>query len=110
MKKKLLAVFLGATLVLGACGGGNKTKENGAGEQVSADPGEKVYQANCASCHGDNLQGRGGPALDKVGSKFSEEEIHDIIVNGIPGTSMPGGLVKDESEQNALAKWLASKK
>ena len=47
------------------------------------------------------------PALNDIGSRFSEEEILDIIVNG--QGNMPGGLVKGE-EAEALAAWLAEKK
>ena len=56
----------------------------------------------------ENLEGAGGaPALADVGSRLSEEEIHDVIINGRPG--MPGNLIKGE-EAEAVAKWLAEKK
>ncbi|MFC5604664.1 cytochrome c551 [Sporosarcina koreensis] len=106
MKNKLVAIMFGAALVLGACGGGNK---NNAGEGTTAGvDADKVFQANCATCHGGNLEGRGtAPALANIGSQLSESEIHDIIENGKDG--MPGGLIKGE-ELDAVAKWLAEKK
>ncbi|WP_226036926.1 cytochrome c550 [Aquibacillus saliphilus] len=84
--------------------------ENG-GEQSEegavSDP-EEIAQS-CIGCHGGNLEGGGSaPSLQQVGSKYSEEEIHDIILNGIEGTAMPGGLVSGE-EAEALASWLAEK-
>lgn len=119
MKKKWLATFmLGSVLMLGACGGdsesskedtgkedtGSETTENGA----TSDASEQVAQQRCATCHGGNLQGMGNtPALNDVGSRYSEEEILNIIENG--QGSMPGGLVKGE-EAEALATWLAEKK
>ncbi|WP_438316200.1 cytochrome c551 [Sporosarcina sp. FA9] len=111
MKKTLLAVLFGATLVLGACGGDKAvdkdTSTNTGTETASAD-GETIYKANsCVSCHGGNLEGGAGPALDKVGGHLSESEIHDIIVDGKPG--MPGGIIKGD-EATAVAKWLAEKK
>lgn len=103
MKKRWLATFmLGSALVLGACGGDES--ENGS----SVDPNEQVAQQRCATCHGGNLQGMGNtPALNNVGSRYSEEEILDIILNG--KGNMPPGLVKGE-EAEALAAWLAEKK
>lgn len=112
MKNKLLATLFGAALVLGACGGGadkatetDTTKDNPA-VTTNVDA-EVVVQKNCASCHGGNLQGGMGPALDKIGATLSEEEIHSAIVNG-KGT-MPGGVIKGE-EADAVAAWLAAKK
>jgi len=106
MKNKLVAVMFGAALVLGACGGGNNDNA-GEGETAGVDA-DKVYQANCATCHGGNLEGRGNaPALANIGSKLSESEIRDIIENGKGG--MPGGLIKGE-ELDAVSKWLAEKK
>lgn len=110
VKKKLLAAVFGAVLVLGACGGGDKSneKDEGAtGGETAAIDAEAVVQSSCVSCHGGNLEGLSGPALDKIGDKLSEEEIHDVIINGQGG--MPGGIVKGE-EADAVAEWLAAKK
>jgi len=114
MKNKFLAVLFGAALVLGACGG-DKADETDTGtddttgtETASVDA-EAVVSSSCINCHGGNLEGVGGaPALSDVGSRLSESEIHDIIVNGQGG--MPGGLIKDEAEIEAVSKWLAAKK
>ncbi|WP_077621481.1 cytochrome c550 [Sediminibacillus massiliensis] len=85
--------------------------EEGGQQEESAeggDPGdpEAIFQNNCASCHGADLSGGAGPNLQEVGSRYSQEEIHEIIMNGIEGTAMPGGLVSEE-EANSLAEWLA---
>ncbi|MFS0575466.1 cytochrome c551 [Sporosarcina sp. 179-K 3D1 HS] len=116
MKKKLLAMMLGAGLVLGACGGGNdnagdtnndaNTGTSGGGETASADP-EALYKNSCIGCHGGNLEGASGPALNDVGSRYSAEEINTIIVDGKGG--MPPGLLKGEEAQ-VVAEWLAEKK
>ncbi|AXH98482.1 cytochrome c [Sporosarcina sp. PTS2304] len=113
MKKQLLATLFGAALVLGACGGSDDssapaddaTNDNGAATtDVDA---EAVVQQNCASCHGGNLEGGMGPALDKIGGTLSQDEIHDVIVNG--KGAMPPGIIKGE-EADAVAAWLAEKK
>lgn len=119
MKKWLLAMLFGTVLVLGACGGGDdenasekpadkddtKTEENGG--SVDATAAEGVYQDNCLSCHGADLSGGNGPALTDVGSKYSSEEIADIIKNG--KGSMPENMAKGDDVQ-LLADWLAEKK
>ncbi|MET3575630.1 cytochrome c551 [Bhargavaea ullalensis] len=128
MKRKLMMLLFGSALVLGACGGNddnanddnnagtndNATEEtdtgtdtNTGGETAGVDP-EKVVQQKCISCHGENLEGQGSfPELDNVGSRLSEQEIHDTIKNGRGG--MPGGLIEGE-ELDAVAKWLSEKK
>jgi cytochrome c551 len=109
MKAKLATLLLGTSLMLAACGGGDdaadNNKDNGGGATASA--GEQVYQQSCASCHGQNLQGQVGPNLEKVGSKYSKDDILQIIEKGRGG--MPGGLAKGEDAEK-VAEWLASKK
>src|SRR5690625_978692 len=68
---------------------------------------EEMYKQSCAACHGDDLQGAVGPALDEVGKVLNEEEILDVIENG--KGSMPAGLLSgDEAVQ--ISKWLAEQK
>ncbi|MED3549791.1 cytochrome c551 [Cytobacillus praedii] len=117
MKKKLLALLLGSSLVLAlaACGGGDddatKEKDTGTtgGETTTADAGdaEKLFNQKCSSCHGGNLEGGVGPALDKAGSTHSKEDIESIIANG--QGAMPAGLLSGD-EATQVAEWLAAKK
>ncbi|PYF05983.1 cytochrome c551 [Ureibacillus chungkukjangi] len=120
MKKAWLALVFGSALFLAACGGGDDeatdtntgtedtvTEETGDTATGGADAaaGEELVQSSCTSCHGGNLQGMGNtPALSDVGSRLSEEEIHDVIVNGRGG--MPKGLLQGEDAEAAAA-WLA---
>lgn len=113
MKKKLLAAVFGATLILSACGGGDKAKEEEtpvtepeSQETASVDV-EAAVDKSCIMCHGGNLEGGSAPALDTIGADLSEDEILDVIENGQGG--MPGGLIKGE-EAEAVAKWLSEKK
>ncbi len=109
MKKKLLALLFGTSLVLAACGGGG---DNAAEPADTGDAGattanaEKIYQQSCAACHGGDLTGGAGPALNAVGSKYSQEEIASIIEKG--QGIMQGGIIKGE-EATAVAAWLAGK-
>lgn len=115
MKKKLLAMLVGTSLVLAACGGGgDETAEptepadttGGAGETTTANA-EEIYQQSCIGCHGQDLSGGVGPDLRAVGSKYSQEEIKGIIDQG--KGIMQGGIIKGE-EATAVAEWLAAKK
>lgn len=113
MKKKLLAAVFGATLVLGACGGGDDAAEDtttdtgSTDQEVSTVDPEAVVNQSCITCHGGNLEGGSAPALDTIGSTMSEDEILTVINDGQGG--MPGGIIKGE-EAEAVAAWLADKK
>lgn len=101
MKKWLVAILVGSALVLGACGGGS----SGDGETSAV---EEVYKKNCASCHGQDLDGGMGPELTAVGSKYSAEEIDAIIKDGMGDMPAQPGVSDDDREM--LAEWLAEKK
>lgn len=86
------------------------TEDAAAPASINVAAAEETYAASCTSCHGNALdQGGIGPALDTVGSKYSEEEILDILVNGTNG-GMPGGLIRDEADAANVAAWLATQK
>ncbi|MFY0544422.1 YqzM family protein [Brevibacillus sp. H7] len=82
--------------------------KGGAGAPTANIDAAAIFKQNCASCHGQNLEGIAGPNLTKVGSKYDEKAIADIIKNGKGG--MPGGLLKKQPEVQAVAKWLSEKK
>lgn len=104
VKKKLLfSLLMGASLALAACGGG---EDEGGSDSASANP-ETLFAQTCSGCHGGELQGGAGPELASIGSKYSQEEIENIIANG-QGT-MPPKLLEGE-KATAVAEWLAAKK
>lgn len=113
MKKQLMVMLFGATLVLGACGGEDssepaETPADGGGETTSGVDAEQVVQQNCISCHGENLEGAGNfPSLNDVGSRLSEDEIHSVIENG--QGAMPAGIIEGD-EATAVAEYLANMK
>ncbi|GGF31419.1 hypothetical protein GCM10010954_33270 [Halobacillus andaensis] len=119
MKKLLWAALLSLVFILGACGGGgdeegenggdteteeSANEENGSGD-VDVAAAEQVYEQSCASCHGGDLEGNVGPALNEIGSKYSAEEIQDIIHNG--KGSMQAQNV-EEGDAELVANWLSS--
>ncbi|SER17530.1 cytochrome c550 [Gracilibacillus ureilyticus] len=75
------------------------------GETVNTDP-EAIAQS-CIGCHGGDLEGASAPSLQNLESKYSVEEVEDIINNGIEGTAMQGGIVPSE-EAAILAEWLVT--
>lgn len=87
--------------------GNNQPGNNQPAAGVDVSRAEATYKNNCASCHGNNLEGIAGPDLTKVGSRYSKEQIIGIIQNG--KGIMPKNLVTGEEAEN-LAAWLASKK
>jgi cytochrome c551 len=117
LKKKLLTLLLGTSLVMGlaACGGGSSTDKSGtdtskSSTQDTAQGGDAnaIFQQHCSSCHGADLKGNVGPNLTKIGSQLSKDQILDIIKNGKQG-GMPGGLISG-SDADKVATWLAAKK
>lgn len=101
MKKGIIALFVGIIFVLGACG--NEDDIRNADENLEA--GEQVFRNNCASCHGADLSGNGGPSLVDVGSKYSQEEIAEIVQNGTGGMQPQPQVEGEELEE--LTSWLA---
>src|SRR5699024_3707768 len=111
MKKWLMTVVFGSVLDLGECGGGgdngasnNAANGNNSGNSVDASEAEEVYKENCASCHGEDLEGASGPELTTVGADMSEDEIATQIDEG--GDGMPADFVEDQ-EDTTVAQWLA---
>ncbi|WP_019243069.1 MULTISPECIES: cytochrome c551 [Bacillus] len=110
MNKKLLALMLGTSIVLAACGGDKADdKPSSDGGTTTADSGQeaKLYKNNCASCHGENLEGLVGPELKKVGATLSKDEIEKVILEG--KGSMPKEQLQGE-EASQVAQWLSEKK
>ena len=106
MKKKLLTVLMGTTLVMGlaACGGGDDDKGT---DTASSDTGAKIFDQKCSGCHGGDLKGGMGPNLTKVGSRYSKDDILGILKNG--KGQMPANVVSGD-DANQVAEWLAAKK
>ena len=87
-----------------ACGEAEKSSLVG-----DADIGEGLYVTNCSGCHGADATGSGDfPSLIDgpfAVSGLSDDALIDVIMNGIPGTSMPG-LISDEQEATDITAYL----
>lgn len=108
MKKTIMIVAaFGLAVGLSACGGGGGESESENTGDTSSSEARTIYVDNCASCHGENLEGNSGPSLENIGSDMSKEEILAQIENG--GNGMPPAIIQGE-EAEQVASWLASKK
>lgn len=75
--------------------------------------GERIFNATCAACHGENGSGGTGPALNsqQVLTKLSDEQIWQAIVNGgrRPNSTMPAfGDRLTSTELEALVGFIRS--
>ncbi|WP_413308718.1 cytochrome c550 [Bacillus sp. 1P10SD] len=71
--------------------------------EVAASNPEDIYKQTCIACHGDQYQGVVGPTLKGVGSKYSKEQLVEIVTKG--KGNMPAGLVTPD-KAGAMADWL----
>ncbi len=58
------------------------------GDSAAIAVGAKVYESNCAACHGAALEGDIGPELTGLG--YDDAILYELIFNGIPDNGMPG--------------------
>ncbi|MBE1445779.1 c-type cytochrome [Paenibacillus sp. OAS669] len=70
---------------------------------------EATYKQSCIACHGNDLEGKIGPNLQKIGGKMTDQQLYKIVQNGRGGMPAFKSTLKDEEIVN-LAKWLAEKK
>lgn len=77
--------------------------------------GEKLFQKNCLGCHGETGDGE-GPAAEGLmprpanltEAKMSLSHINSIILNGVPGTSMPAWRDLPPKDVQALVVYVSS--
>lgn len=97
--KQLLAMVGLSLLLLAGCSSNAETSKE-------AD-GETIYGNKCSACHGGDLKGAVGPSVLNMSSKYSEQELLNLIENGTE--KMPGHLISDK-ENKLVTKWLLEKK
>ena len=55
------------------------------GLPTAEEMGRAVYEQNCQVCHGPELKGDRGPALDTAVSRLGVEGVHNVLLNGRGG-------------------------
>ena len=94
------AGYWGGEMLLGAEPGNQAAPAPiSAAEKIQIARGQKLFQLNCAHCHGTDARGDEGPDLHGV--KKSDARIADIITNGIKG-EMPRFVNKLHDEDVKL--------
>jgi len=89
--------------------------------QADESKGAKLYQANCSTCHGAELDGKGpaGAALQPPPASFKSAEFwseHDpkavkaAIKNGSPGTAMMAFAHLPDEDVDAIVTYLVANK
>lgn len=74
------------------------------------DPAMDIVQAQCITCHANDLKGQGNiPALTGVGDKYSKEQLVEIVTNGRGGMPPFKDTLSSE-EIDQLTTWLAKQK
>lgn len=59
-------------------------------DQEKLNRGARLYQDNCAVCHGENGEGRVGASLTQAWPSIRPDlTVQNAIENGIPGSAMP---------------------
>jgi cytochrome c oxidase cbb3-type subunit III len=71
--------------------------------------GEKIFASSCSGCHG--LDGHGGERAPNIASsakvqRMSDEQIFQVITEGIAGTGMPAFHSLSEADRRAVIKHL----
>src|SRR5699024_6764161 len=116
LKKKWSITFIAmiTAFFLAACGGTENANEDAekADQNEPKTPEvemtssvEEVYNNNCTTCYGEDLQGNVGPDISKAVSKYTKDKFIVITLIGI--SDMPADLVQDEKDAELIAGFLS---
>lgn len=83
-----------------------KTEQTEGKTEASEPDAEAITTAKCISCHGEGLKGSVGPSLHGTG--LDAAAVEKILRDG--QASMPGGILTDDNEITAVAKYIADLK
>jgi putative heme-binding domain-containing protein len=106
MKRALLYVLSAVTAVAA----GTETKVKLPTSRTDLETGQKLFQNNCALCHGPKGEGGRGPMLTraKLSRAPNDAELVKVISDGIRGTEMPGADVMSDREVRQTAAYVRS--
>ena len=80
------------------------------GQDTARPPGEREFRAHCARCHGIDGAGGEGPSLARpfLTRVRDETGLASLILNGIPGTGMPGTWFFSATEIEGLISYVTA--
>src|SRR5437762_5215996 len=95
---------------LGAVAAGTDAKVKLPNSRADLARGEKLFEHNCALCHGPKGEGGRGPLLAqaKLNRAPDDAALVKVIENGIGGTEMPGASAMSEREVRQKAAYVRS--
>jgi putative heme-binding domain-containing protein len=72
--------------------------------------GQRLFEAQCARCHGLKGTGGTGPGLDRARLRRAADDraLFALIKEGVPGTEMPGTWQMDDREIRQVADYVRS--
>ena len=75
-----------------------KIEDRYIGDEAAIEAGHELYLSVCSGCHGAGAEGGRGPNLltGRNIRRASNQELFDMIKNGIPGSDMPPSPLPDE--------------
>jgi len=93
-----------------ALAAGTETKIKLTASRADLLRGEKLFQVNCARCHGAKGEGSRGPALTRAKLPHAPDDasLVKVINEGIRGTEMPGAGAMSEHEVRQAAAYVRS--
>src|SRR5947208_2143037 len=103
-------VCLSLLFALAALAAGTETKIKLPTSRADLDNGAKLFQNNCALCHGPKGEGGRGPMLSRPKLRRAPDDatLVKVIEDGIRGTEMPGADVMSEREVRQTAAFVRS--
>lgn len=106
MKRALLYVMS----AMAAVAAGTETKVKLPSSRADLTAGQKLFENNCALCHGPKGEGGRGPMLTaaKLSRAPNDAALVRVISDGIRGTEMPGADVMSDREVRQTAAYVRS--
>lgn len=68
-------------------------------------PGYKIFESQCATCHGQKGEGKIGPAIYGIGKYWNQKQLVSFVENPAQGMPKNGGLSSTAQVQQVAA-WL----
>jgi putative heme-binding domain-containing protein len=103
------ALYLGAFHVSRVIGQETQTPQSASGAPpADLDQGKRLFQENCAQCHGVDASGGDGPDLHGVPATLGDDAVQGIIRRGIAGTAMPGSSTLSDKEAKTIVAYVRS--
>jgi menaquinol-cytochrome c reductase cytochrome b/c subunit len=72
-------------------------------------PGYKVFENQCATCHGTHGEGKVGPPIYGIGKFWNAKQLKTFVDNPAGGMPPKGGLTSD-TQVEQVVQWLVKQK